>query len=324
MVGRAGRRNFDTSGSIVYYGVSKQKIKNFISSNLTDIHGSYSYSLNLIMQLAVMKTYEKTTALESCKSKALASLKSFLLNPIINLSADEQCASSKLEFREKIIQIQLSYLMSKKLVDSNFEPSNNVKLFLPLRHAVETSSFILSDMMRQGYLYKLFAHLQNDIECMVRNIVLLLCHFIDVRYVNKKQADFLNSTNGSYILPELDGFKEFLTAEHQSLQQYLRYSLDEFNFSEIDMSEVEKAFPHYDSVLNLSKSSYLFDYIMELNMAQTVEKHQVTESRLYYALVSCRTVVAAIQPFVDYNSDLAKAFNTTELKLVEKFKLIVN
>ena len=39
MIGRAGRRSFDTFGNVVYFGVPQNKIKNFISSNIPSIKG---------------------------------------------------------------------------------------------------------------------------------------------------------------------------------------------------------------------------------------------------------------------------------------------
>ncbi len=39
MVGRAGRRGFDNIGHIIYYGMPEKKIKNFISSNVSQITG---------------------------------------------------------------------------------------------------------------------------------------------------------------------------------------------------------------------------------------------------------------------------------------------
>ncbi len=39
MVGRAGRRGFDNVGNIVFYGLPEKKIKNFISSNVSQLTG---------------------------------------------------------------------------------------------------------------------------------------------------------------------------------------------------------------------------------------------------------------------------------------------
>jgi len=39
MVGRAGRRGFDNVGNIVFYGLPEKKIKNFISSDVSQLTG---------------------------------------------------------------------------------------------------------------------------------------------------------------------------------------------------------------------------------------------------------------------------------------------
>ncbi|EPR78800.1 DEAD/DEAH box helicase [Spraguea lophii 42_110] len=43
MAGRAGRRGFDTIGNVIFLGISVNKIKNLLSSNIPDIQGNYSF-----------------------------------------------------------------------------------------------------------------------------------------------------------------------------------------------------------------------------------------------------------------------------------------
>lgn len=44
MSGRAGRRGYDTLGNIVFFGISKNRVRNLMVSNLPEIQGAYAYS----------------------------------------------------------------------------------------------------------------------------------------------------------------------------------------------------------------------------------------------------------------------------------------
>jgi hypothetical protein len=311
MVGRAGRRNFDTLGNIVFYGLPRQKVKNFISSNIPSIKGRYTFDLNLLLQLSVINSYD---------NKSIKFLKSFVDNPIIRITNSDYDAQKCRE----LVRTQLNFLMIKKFLDSDFKPYNSVNLILPLRNFDANSSplFVLHDLIQRKYFDKLSVKFNGNLDKLENHFIILLSHFIDVKYIPLVQRQF--SSIQRILLPELDDLKEFLVEENLNLLSYLDKLKTESVFS-LEISEIKKAFPVYYTTIYLPKNSYIYDYYLNPNLDLIDQINNINESRLYYAYKSLRIVLAAIKPHL-WQSDRSvfAAFCRLQANVLDKFKKITN
>jgi hypothetical protein len=299
MVGRAGRRTFDTIGNIVYYGLPQNKIKNFISSKIPNIKGNFSLDLNLISQLSVMNTYD---------SNSIKKFKSFVKNPIIKLNDDDYDYMTC----KKIANLQINYLMSKSILDAKFNPSNQVLFSLPLRNE-DVSQNIIGELIVKNYFDRFVIECNNDIEEIAKKIVNVLSHFIAVKYLLPTTSD----TN--ILLPELPSLTKFLNSVAKYQSAYIR------NFLNDKIEAVKASFPSFHNEINYPKNSYILDFYMKGKINDIKEINKVNETRLWYSLKSFRTVLRTINKSVTFpNISIRQAFRICEDSMDERFKLIIN
>jgi superfamily II RNA helicase len=147
MIGRAGRRGFDLFGNIVFYGLTEQKIKNFISSDIAHIRGSFSLDLDLILQVSVMNSFT---------SNAMKILKSFIKNPLTKLTLNDCDETTCIDLTRN----QINYLINKSLIDNQFRANMNVNQILPLRNE---NKYIYSLFMK----YLIVVHLKRFVDQLI-------------------------------------------------------------------------------------------------------------------------------------------------------------
>ena len=299
MVGRAGRRSFDTIGNIVYYGLPQNKIKNFISSKIPNIKGRFTFDLNLISQLAVMNTFD---------SSSIKKLKSFVKNPIVKLNNDDFDRMTC----KKIVNLQINYLISKSVIDARFNPSNQVFISLPLRNE-DLVQNIVEELIKQSYFDRFVGECENDGKEIAKKVVLVLSHFVAVRYHYAAKID------KSIVLPELPCLNEFMKKMHDYQSAYIGQFLNEKMYS------VKDAFPSFDNKPNYLKNSYILKFYLNGNLNEIKSENQVNETKLWYSLKSFRIVVRTINKSVNFpNFFVRQAFRHCEDVMTARFKQIIN
>jgi superfamily II RNA helicase len=299
MVGRAGRRTFDTIGNIVYYGLPRNKIKNFISSKIPNIKGNFSFNLNLITQLSVMNTYD---------SSSVKKFKSFVKNPIIRLNDDEYDYMTC----KKIASLQLNYLINKSMIDTKFNPSNQVFFSIPIRNEDVTQN-IIEELIKQNYFDRFVNECENNHEEIATKIVNVFSHFIAVKYLLPTTIE----TN--IALPEIPSLTKFLNTMQNNQSAYIR------NFLNDKVELAKAAFPYFNNELNYPKNSYVLDFYLNGKKDDIKEFNKVNETSLWYSLKSFRTVLRTINRSVTFpDKFVKKAFEHCEDTMTDRFKLIIN
>ena len=54
MSGRAGRRNFDNVGNVIFFGVPLHKVQRLIASDVPKIIGNFSINMSLVLRLLLL------------------------------------------------------------------------------------------------------------------------------------------------------------------------------------------------------------------------------------------------------------------------------
>ena len=302
MVGRAGRRGFDKAGNIVYYGIPMRNVKNFISSNVPNIKGCFSFNLNLILQVSVMHTYNKN---------AMKALKSFVENTILSINSTDY---TSLDFKQLLV-IQINFLIHKRLLDQSFSPSECPNFILSLRNEKMLCNLI-SDLLRSDFFERLADRNQNDVRQLVKDIVFVLCHFVHVRYVTQSQSCCLERFQVPILI-------EFLNKEKQQLLDFLSTSTTNQNVNALILN----AFPSYDETINFRKNSYIYDFYLNKSIEKINDVNRINETKLWYALKSFRVLLRSINKngsLLLRTPILKEAFSKCEAEITECFFLVTN
>jgi superfamily II RNA helicase len=302
MIGRAGRRGFDLFGNIVYYGLTEQKIKNFISSNIAHVRGSFSLDLDLILQVSVMNSF---------KLNGMTILKSFIKNPLTKLTLDE--------YRDETTCIDLTknqiiYLMNKSLIDSQFRVDINVNQILPLRNE-NKYIFIIYEVVNSSSFKTICQSINLNLE---DAIAMILCHFVSIRFILPKQSSLLRSNEKMKVLilkriPLLD---KLLQIKQTQLDNYINSFNDH---------RLKEGFPQYLSVMKHDKESFLFNFYMIGLKDEIIKSHSINETALWYAMKEFKMIIDNISKHhKTTDSQLKQAFQQCAIKVNQRFDLIKN
>ncbi|RNA17498.1 superfamily II RNA helicase [Brachionus plicatilis] len=252
MVGRAGRRGFDTIGNIVFFGVPKNKIKNFIASKTSNIRGSFSLNLKLITQFSSMQFYDP---------KAMKIFESFLKNPIARLSSNYE-----LKKAQKSVYIKIQYLMTKAYIDSNFNPKiHKVRCLILLRNE-NLASIDLMDFILSASFDKLV--LNKEMEDMCDLMCIILSHFLKIRIFSQEQAAALSLI----ILPEIGELKNYLINKENEIADFVQSFLN-------DQDDIEYFLRGFSNSLQnvlMKKNSYIYDFYRNGNLEKIEEINKLS------------------------------------------------
>lgn len=278
MVGRAGRRGFDTIGNIVFFGMPKNKIKNFIASKTSNIRGSFSLNLKLITQLSSMQLNDQS---------AIRIFESFLKYPIARLSTNHEIKNA-----QKSVYIKIQYLISKSYLDSNFNPKIvKIKSLILLRNenlaSIELIDFILSTSFDKLVLNKNTQEI-CDLLC------ILLSSFLKIKIFSKEQAKSLTHLK----LPELSELKDFLICQEKEIIQFIKSFLNDQD----DLDYFLRGFSNSFQNILMDKNSYIYDFYRDGNLENIEKVNSISVNTLWYALKELRYVTKVIIPLFDFKS----------------------
>ena len=251
-IGRAGRRGFDTIGHVVYFGLPKQKIQNFISSKTSDISGVAIFDPRLAMQMSVMQSYN---------SSAFDFMGSIINNPLIKLNK----ASYDKGLVQEMLRMQVNYLIDNGFMDEQFRPDKSVDLVLPARH-LDTPLEIIAELVKDRFFESLQEYVNRDLGELCAKIILVLCHLVRVHLILPSQSRLIKSTNSGRIdfnLPRVPELEEYLEGKLSSVDTYLRLRSSALTNSYNNTSFILcQSFPIYLSRAKLPKNSAIYDFYL--------------------------------------------------------------
>jgi superfamily II DNA or RNA helicase len=309
MIGRAGRRGFDTIGNIVYFGVPENKIKSFISSDLIKLKGSFTYDLNNILQLAFLCVSSR----ENMKF-----VDSFVRYPISRLSDDDGILDNEL------VRLQINYLMLEGYLNEDFMPHRTANLILPMRQE-QCAIFLISELCKNAILKRILDYENvKDKKVLQKNaekVILMLCHFTKTVPINPLIVDNIEE---EVILPKINEVEDLMRIHNSKLNSYFNWAFNDKDELEEKKSYFKKAFPYYES---LPKNSYLYNFYIYGKIEVIEDIHGINVTQLWYAVKTFRILLATLVRCIgiyDSNKYLLEILVFCEDKMKERFSLIVN
>lgn len=301
MIGRAGRRGFDTIGNIVYFGVPKNKIKNFIASNTSKIKGSFSLNLKLISQFSLMQFNDQ---------EVWKVFESYIRNPIARLSTKHELRNA-----QKSIFIKIQYLISNNYIDSNFYPQiNKIKSLILLRNENFESIALIDFITSQSFDQLTLNKTKNEI-CDL--LCIIISHFFDTKIFLEEQTNAVSNI----ILQEIPELRSYLFYKENEIIQFIQRYLDD----EDDTEYFLKGFSNMFKNILMPKNSYIYDFYLNGNLETIKKVNNVSLNRLWYAMKELRFVVKAIECLFNSKSTLVKdSFEFFSKKADERFFEITN
>jgi ATP-dependent RNA helicase DDX60 len=314
MVGRAGRRGFDTIGNIVYFGLPQNAVKNLISSELIEIKGQFTHELKNIIQSSV---------LYSCNSQNMKLFQSSLRYPTTKLIKD---TDDKLESTE-LVKMEINYLIENDYLDDEFRPTALSALLMPLRQ-LKCSAFLICEFIRKK-IYKQILDYNNSSVGLEENcdrLILSISHFTDVSILNKS---LIENINKEVILPNIPELDNFLVDHYRSLKAYLQWAFEQSEFTnksiKLNRAYLNKAFSYTFS--QDLKNSFIYNFYKKENLTLIEEVNCITTTRLWYALETFRKIINAIIGYIknySFDSVFLSVLTECEKIMKKKFDLIKN
>lgn len=189
--GRAGRRNYDALGHVIFWGMPKNRLDNLQTSTIPSIRTDAASSLNAAM---VLQAFHMASKGKEGISKQLF-LERFLSSPLslLGLTSGEQASHGKAT--EKSITPVLAshfFRLACALERLGFLTSiNEGKLMAPTVYArlplllpsQMPASIIVSHLMRLGWIDLLSNDYERAPDATVKELLLFLCRFVQLRYL---------------------------------------------------------------------------------------------------------------------------------------------
>ncbi|KAL1698136.1 hypothetical protein EV121DRAFT_266073, partial [Schizophyllum commune] len=144
--GRAGRREYDLYGNVVFYGLLEERIQRLALSKLPSLGGIFPMTSTILMSLP---------------------------HVTFTASADRHQLLHHVRF-------SFEYLRQAGLLDAEGQPMNLYGVAAHLYYT-EPSNFALVALLRQGILHDIAA--QKSFEDAKREFIVLMCHLFDRRYL---------------------------------------------------------------------------------------------------------------------------------------------
>lgn len=308
MVGRAGRRGFDTHGHIVFFGMPKQKVKNLIASYIPKIRGRNSFEMTTFAQLAVLRALNE--------EKSLQTVQNIMNNPIMKLTRN---AFNDSTLCQKTVGSIFNYFIDKKVMNQWGYASSLVQLILPLRNETRNSSLIiLLELVLHGYFDRVVENMREyEAE---DHLVAMLCYFVKPKDLPSHHARYARLYSSDIILPDLPELKKFLLEKEREFQAYCKL----FANSQQEMEMIERVFPSFHR-LHLAKNSYVYLFYKSGNLAHVSSRTGINEGSMYYALKLLRALVFVLIPyFAGKNDQVAGILNRILAHSTLRFRQIVN
>ena len=307
MVGRAGRRGFDTIGNIVFYGVPRNKIKNFISSKTSNIKGVFSLNVNLLTQLSIIHTYNPNI---------MNAFNSFINNPIIKLSSKDY----DLKTCQRSVYIKIQYLIHRFYLDSNFKPSITKSKALILLRNEKVPAMVLIDFIQTNFFDQIFES-KTNIEEIANKLCIVFCHFLTHQFFQSEQVAAFEKSQKYIVLPELGQLREYLKKLSLEIDDYVKSFLG----PEDNFELYKQGFPSFFRMMTMPKNSFVYDFFLTGNLDAVVQKNYISENCLWYAMKNLRYVSRVIRPLMGQKCDnLRDGYDFFAKKTEERFFEIKN
>ena len=308
MIGRAGRRGFDTIGNIVYFGVPENKVKSFISSDLIKLKSSkFSFELVDVLQLSM---------LNFSNNDNLKFLNSFVKYPFSELCNDSVISN------HEILRLEIIYLIEQGYITKEFRPEKLCNLVLPLR-LEGCNIFMISELIRKKIFDKIID--SNDLENNCKNLMIALSYFTLPVFMN---PSIVESIPKQVLLPKIAVIDEFIEEHNIKLDSFFNWAfVEDGTHSELinqKKSYFQTIFPYYK---NSPKNSYIYNFYIDGNLDRIENLNNKTVTSLYYALKTMRILVETLLRYVknyDNNQNFTKVLEVFNEKIKKRFESINN
>ena len=312
MIGRAGRRGFDTIGNIVYFGVPQNKVKNFISSDLIKLKSSdFSYDFNNILQLSM---------LNFSNNENMKFVESFIKYPFSRLCG-EKCIENN-----ELARLQIMYLMEQGYLNADFIPNKLANLVLPLR-LEDCNIFLVSELVRNKIFDKMLDLNENSksLEMNCNKVINALSYFTKIELIN---PTLIESIEKEIILPNIPDVDYFLKSHNMKLDSFFNWALVKDDVSaevlKSKKSYFKKTFPYYQVVL---KNSYIYNFYTHGNIERIENVNNINRTSLWYAIKTMRILLETLLRYVkthEQNNSLSRIIDECNEKMKKRFETIIN
>ena len=218
MSGRAGRRGFDDIGHVIFYGTTPKKISKLLSSRLPRIVGSAPFNTSLTLSTMTFVNHEGLQ-IDDLKRK-IKSFQTIVKFPLTILDSPD--------YNEMFGTFQIRFLADFLLRNSfiNFNGSSSVLSRLALSIGNDPRNFLIIFLLVNGVFDRIIRE-EREIDVACEQIIFVLAHFFQVRYVPKSIAK-------AFISVRTDNPK-LMRSRHQSqvvlqpLPSYIHKLIVKFN-----------------------------------------------------------------------------------------------
>ena len=309
MIGRAGRRGFDTIGNIVYFGVPENKVKSFISSDLIKLKSSkFSFDLVNILQLSMLNLSNNNN---------LKFLNSFVKYPFSELCNDTIISN------HEILRLEIIYLIEQGYLSEEFRPEKLCNLILPLR-LEDCNIFMISELVRNRIFDRIIN--SSDLENNCKNLIIALSYFTHPVFINRLTVE---SIPKEILLPKIAAIDAFIEEHNSKLDSFFNWAfVKDCNSNELinqKKSYFQAIFPYY----NISpKNSYIYNFYNDGNQDRVEKLNNKTVTSLWYALKTIRILVETLLRYVknhdNNNINFIKVLEECNEKIKKRFESINN
>ena len=309
MIGRAGRRGFDTIGNIVYFGIPENKVKSFISSDLIKLKSSkFSFDLVNILQLSMLNLSNNDN---------LKFLNSFVKYPFSELCDDTIISN------HEILRLEIIYLIEQGYLSEEFKPQKLCNLILPLR-LEDCNIFMISELIRN----RIFDEIINssDLENSCKKLMIALSYFTVPVFINPSTVE---SIPKEAILPKIAEIDDLIEEHNNKLDSFFNWAfVKDCNSNELineKKSYFQRIFPYYKIS---PKNSYIYNFYNDGNQDRIEKLNNNTVTSLWCAMKTIRILVETLLRYVkNHDSNNIKFIRVLEVcneKIKKRYESINN
>ena len=311
MIGRAGRRGFDTIGNIVYFGVPENKVKSFISSDLIKLKSSkFSFDLTNILHLSMLNFKN---------NENMKFLDTFVKHPFSGISNNSVISNTD------VVRSQIIYLMEHGYLTEEFKPKKIANLLLPLRNK-DCNPFLICELLQNKVFNKIINQKEN-VENNAKKLLLALCHFTKPILIPPSISGCISK---DVILPNIPEIDDFIQHNNKKFDSFFEWAFvkDKETLTNDKIEEKKSyfktAFPYYNT---FPRNSYVYNYYISRNLAAVEKKNLVTESELWEAYETLRYLTNTLFRFVKFKHDdnsLLPVIEYCNVQVNQRFESINN
>lgn len=312
-IGRAGRRGYDTIGHVVYFGLPKQKIQNFISSKTSDISGVAIFDPRLAMQMSVMQSYNPS---------AFDFMSSIVNNPLIKLNK----ASYDKGLVQEMLRLQVNYLVDNGFMDELFRADKSVDLALPARHD-DVPIEIIAELIKDGFFESLREYRNKNLAELSDKIILVLCHLVSVSLILPSQSRLMTTAKANQLkfkLPDVPELERYLEGKRQRIDSYLKLNSASLTRACQDFCLVlSRSFPVYLAQVKLPKNSAIYDLYLNGELRETTANCHQSVTSLWYSIDEVKRVLKVLVAYQGKQGDslLKSALENCHAKICKRHEL---